>query len=208
MQSIHELNYRFNFKTFLGTFLVCIAVGIPQVNAGFDPVNDDTDIFLANPAIDANRPNVLLFIDNTANWNTAFANEKTALVDVITSLGEEYNVGTILFPETGGSNDNVDGAYVRFGIRQMTTGNKTVLANMYNSFDVQDDKANNATPALGMLEVYRYFSGGLSRATHGKVKSDYTGNATHETVTPTDIGNHPLPSNPSASSNFISPIVD
>ena len=32
----------------------------------FDPVNDDTDIFLANPAFTAVRPNVLIFVDNTA----------------------------------------------------------------------------------------------------------------------------------------------
>ena len=36
----------------------------------FDPVNDDTDIFLANPVISAVRPNVVLFLDNTANWSS------------------------------------------------------------------------------------------------------------------------------------------
>ena len=57
------------------TFVLCLFAGIPHVNAEFDPVNDDTDIFLANPNVTANRPNVLIFIDNTANWNTAFTNE-------------------------------------------------------------------------------------------------------------------------------------
>ncbi len=37
--------------------------------AAFDPVNDDTDIFLANPSFTATRPNVLVFLDNTANWS-------------------------------------------------------------------------------------------------------------------------------------------
>ena len=64
------------------TMSICMVTGIPQTYADFDPVNDDTDIFLANPSIISNRPNVLLYIDNTANWNTAFANEKTALVNV------------------------------------------------------------------------------------------------------------------------------
>ncbi|NIO42988.1 MAG: hypothetical protein GTO41_24215, partial [Burkholderiales bacterium] len=41
----------------------------------FDPVNDDTDLFLANPAYAAPRPNILIFLDNTANWNTRFDNE-------------------------------------------------------------------------------------------------------------------------------------
>ena len=40
--------------------------------SAFDPVNDDTDIFLANPNITAERPNVLIILDNTANWNTGF----------------------------------------------------------------------------------------------------------------------------------------
>jgi Tfp pilus tip-associated adhesin PilY1 len=200
-------NLRFNPKSFLATALLCFCSG-QAARADFDPVNDDTDIFLANPNIDANRPNVLIFIDNTANWNNAFTNEKAALVSVISNLGEEFNVGTMLFPETGNPNDNVDGGNVRFAIRQMTDTNKSVLANIYNSFHIQNDKGNNATPALGMLEAYRYFSGGYSRATHGKIKSDYTGNATHETVTPSDLGQHALPSNPSASSRFNTPIAD
>ncbi|MGH8223157.1 MAG: hypothetical protein ACREQZ_09295, partial [Woeseiaceae bacterium] len=49
--------------------------------AQFDPVGDDTDIFLANPLLQATRPNILFFVDNTANWNTAFAIEKQALIN-------------------------------------------------------------------------------------------------------------------------------
>src|SRR4051812_4077086 len=91
----------------------------------FDPVGDDTDIFLANPLLEATRPNVMIFIDNTANWNTPFATEKAALVNIVNSLvTDQFNVGLALFVETGGGNDNVDGAYIRFGIRQMTPTNK------------------------------------------------------------------------------------
>ena len=84
-----------------------------QMAAAFDPVNDDTDIFLANPSIAAERPNILIILDNTANWNTAFVNEKAALVSVVNSLTDNYNVGLAMFPETGGGNDNIDGGYVR-----------------------------------------------------------------------------------------------
>ena len=69
--------------------------------SAFDPVSDDTDIFLANPNITAERPNVLIILDNTANWNTAFTNEKNALVQVVNGLSEQYNVGLMMFPETG-----------------------------------------------------------------------------------------------------------
>jgi hypothetical protein len=40
------------------------AVPSPQPGwSAFDPVNDDTDIFLANPQIRPARPNVLIFVD-------------------------------------------------------------------------------------------------------------------------------------------------
>jgi len=208
MQFIHGPRKRVNMKSILAAFVLCFAAGAGQVQAAFDPVNDDTDIFLANPNHTQNRPNVLIFIDNTANWNTAFDNEKSALVSVIDALSEEYNVGTMLFPETGSPNDSVDGGNVRFAIRQMTTANKSVMSGIYSNFDKLNDKGNNATPALGLLEAYRYFYGGYSRSTFGKIKSDYAANATHETVTPTDLGEHALPSNPNASSKFTSPIAD
>ena len=32
-------------------------------------VNDDTDLFLVNPSLPAQRPNVLIIWDNTANWS-------------------------------------------------------------------------------------------------------------------------------------------
>ena len=176
MLSIQGLFSR-NNRTFIVTLLLCLCAGL--AHAEFDPVNDDTDIFLTNPNLDANRPNVLLIIDNTANWNSVFDNEQAALVQVIESLGEEYNVGTMLFAQTGSGNNNVDGGNVRFAIRQMTDTNKALLAGIYDDFVNEaaaqgGDKSNNAIPALAMLEAYRYFSGGYSYATHGKETSDYT----------------------------------
>jgi len=210
MNTFPTLKKNVRLKSLLGSFVLCLLGGLSQPQADFDPVNDDTDIFLANPNVASQRPNILLFIDNTANWTTAFTNEKAALVDVIDGLGDQFNVGTMLFPETGGSNDNVDGGYIRMGIRQMsndTHPNQTTLKNIYSGFDVNDDKGNNATPSEGMIEVYRYFSAGKSRASHGKIKSDYTANATHEAVL-ASLGDHPLPASPSSNSNYISPIVD
>ncbi|NIN36203.1 MAG: pilus assembly protein PilY, partial [Gammaproteobacteria bacterium] len=120
-----------------------------------DLVNDDTDIFLANPNVEANRPNVLIYVDNTANWNLPFNNEKNALRNVIANLSEVFNVGLMMFPETGGGNDMIDGGYIRYGIRQMSDDNKGVLTTMVNDFDILNDKGDNATTALGMVEVYR-----------------------------------------------------
>jgi type IV pilus assembly protein PilY1 len=78
------------------------------------------------------------------------------------------------FVETGGGNTNVDGAYIRAAVRQMTPTNKTALANLVNAFDQTADKSNNAVYGLTMAEIYRYF-GGLN-ATTGQVKRDAAGN--------------------------------
>ena len=76
-------------RAFMYSLIFCLSSGLSQpANATFDPVNDDTDIFLANPNLPASRPNVLLYVDNTANWNTPFTNEKSAMVNVINGLDD------------------------------------------------------------------------------------------------------------------------
>jgi Tfp pilus tip-associated adhesin PilY1 len=187
----------------LAGLLLLIATGFSM--AAFDPVNDDTDIFLANPNIVAERPNVLIILDNTANWNTAFTNEKSALVSVVNGLSDQYNVGLMMFPETGGGNDNVDGGYVRYHVRQMTSQNKSALASMVNNLDKTADKGNNATLGLSMYEAYLYFAGLASKASYGKAKTDKDG-TTDALLSP--LTGHALPASPTASSLYRSPVVD
>ena len=163
-------------RNVLKILVIAVLALSAQMAAAYDPVNDDTDIFLANPSIAAERPNILVIVDNTANWNTAFTNEKSALVSVINSLTSNYNVGLMMFPETGGGNDNIDGAYVRFAIRQMTSANKSALSTMVNNLDQTADKGNNATISLAMYEAYAYYTGSAARAGYGKVKRDFAGN--------------------------------
>ena len=139
--------------------LLTFCAMVPNGFTAFDPVGEDIDIFLANPSIAAERPNILILLDNTANWNTPFAIEKDALKTVVESLGEGYNVGLMMFPETGDPNDNVDGGYVRFAVRQMTGANKSALGNMVYDFNPTGDKGNNATFSLLMYEAYAYFAG-------------------------------------------------
>src|SRR5712692_4754301 len=88
-------------------------LALPQAGwSAFDPVNDDTDIFLANPAFNAVRPNVLIFVDNTANWSqstggvapldTKYGGVRAALTTVLTNVvTDAFNVGLSLFVETG-----------------------------------------------------------------------------------------------------------
>ncbi|MEO5331046.1 MAG: PilC/PilY family type IV pilus protein [Magnetococcus sp. YQC-5] len=178
--------------------------------AAYDPVHDDTDLFLANPNVTSNRPNVLIILDNTANWNQAFTNEKSALISVVSNLSEVFNVGLMMFPETGNGNDSVDGGYVRFAIRPMDSNNKTVLTSIVSNLDKganPGDKGNNATTALAMYEAYLYYSGAASLASFGKVKTDHASNLTHP-ATINNLGSYALPASPTAASLYNSPIAD
>ena len=69
---------------------------------------------------------MLIVMDNTANWSqsfgssTKFAAEKVALASVVNALKAQFNLGLMMFTETGGGNSNTDGGYVRFAIQDMT----------------------------------------------------------------------------------------
>ncbi|MPZ46741.1 MAG: pilus assembly protein PilY [Betaproteobacteria bacterium] len=151
-------------------------------------VNDDTDLFLVNPTIPAQRPNVVIIWDNTANWSqtvsgsTAYTIEKQALSTVINGLSDQFNIGLMLFTETGGGNSNVRGAYPRYHIRQMTAdsgsvpGNRTNLRNLITGLTETGptgDKGSNAQYARAMHEAYLYFGGRTALAGAGQVKRDY-----------------------------------
>src|SRR3989442_13016822 len=70
-------------STFLRAIATATLLLVPHTGwPVFDPVNDDTDIFLANPAFNAEAPNVLIFIANTATWNQAFDMETSGFISV------------------------------------------------------------------------------------------------------------------------------
>jgi len=180
--------------------------------AVYDPVNDDTDLFLANPNITSQRPNVLIILDNTANWNTPFVNEKNALVQVVNGLEDGlFNVGLMMMVETGNPNDNVDGGYVRFAVRQMIGAAKTNLASLVNGLHILNDKGNNNTVGYALHEAYLYYGGLQSRASGGKVKTDHDATTDPFLV---GLGSHALPgtsgppAKPVLNSVYRSPIVD
>jgi Tfp pilus tip-associated adhesin PilY1 len=189
----------------LGLLAGVFTLAIPGFGA-FDPVNDDTDIFLNNPNVPGERPNILIILDNTANWNNAFANEKSALVSTVNGLDDRYNLGLMLYPETGGGNDSIDGGYMRFGVRQMTSTNKGALSTLVGNLDKLGDKGNNSTLSLAMAEAYYFFNAKTNRASFGKVKTDWPGN-TGNSIT-SSLGSSPLPANPTAASAYNNPIAN
>lgn len=188
----------------------------------FDPVNDDTDIFLANPAFSATRPNVLIFVDNTANWAQAtgfpapldnkYNAVRTALANVVGAVNDNFNVGLGLFVETGSPNNNTDGGYMRYGIRQMTATNKTMLVSVINSLDINGDKGNSAVYSLAVNEMFNYFAGRLTFSGHGKDKKDagdrvwFAAGRQAHAGSPVAAG--ALPENGGTTQTYVSPIVD
>jgi type IV pilus assembly protein PilY1 len=142
--------------------------------------NQDIDLFLINPAIAPDRPNVLIIWDNTANWGqqvggqAAHSIEKQALSQVISALSADFNVGLMLFAEPGAGTSK--GGYVRFGVRQSTTANATMLANLISSLNINADKGSGAYYATALYEAYLYFGGKTAYAGAMQPKRDYANN--------------------------------
>lgn len=143
---------------------------------------EDIDLFIKTPVV-ADLPNVLIVIDNTANWNTAFAAEMAALASTVAGLPPgKFRLGFMMYTETGAGNDSPDGGYVRAAVRTMDPINKNLYQNLINSFDSGGDKSNNGKLGLAMSEVNRYFTGTTAYAGANKVKRDYAGNTSGSTA--------------------------
>jgi type IV pilus assembly protein PilY1 len=142
---------------------------------------EDIDLFLGNPTSNtSDLPNVLILLDNTANWNTAFNNEKAALVATFAGLPvDKFNVGLMMFsdPAVG---------HIRAAIRPMTAANRALYADAVDSLSVGGDRANARTLGRNMSEAWRYLNG-LESTDTSKVKSsnnsdrDYAGNTSAST---------------------------
>ncbi|MDQ0570455.1 type IV pilus assembly protein PilY1 [Variovorax paradoxus] len=138
---------------------------------------EDIDLFVGYNQTVADAPNVLFVVDNTANWTPMFAAEMNALASAFESLPTgKFKVGVMMFSETGGGNSNVDGAYLRAGVRLMDDATKAKYGTMIRNLDVSADKSNGGKAGKMMAEVYRYLAGQAPMAGNNKLKADYTGN--------------------------------
>lgn len=140
---------------------------------------EDVDLFAAAPISTADAPNVLIILDNTANWNAAFTNEIAALSAVVAGLpADKFRVGLMMFTETGGGNAGNDGAYVRAAIRTLNSANKLTYQYLVDNLGVLADKSNGGKIGKAMEEAYLYFSAGVPHAGNQKAKTDYASNTT------------------------------
>jgi type IV pilus assembly protein PilY1 len=142
---------------------------------------DDIDIY-SMPNTEGFRPNVLIILDNSANWSAAlkglpkcdsaaanvaskdedtkFGKEKCALYKVINSLSVEdlgqFNFALMLFNESPD-----DSGYPRKAFIQVkTAADKQSLLNLISGLARTGDNTNNASSATSFYEAYQWFTGG------------------------------------------------
>ena len=150
---------------------------------------EDLDLFTQPPPTSsADAPNILIIIDNSANWSAANQgwllekqgeSELKALANVVASsaVGINVNIGLMMFT-TGAPHD---GGYVRFAISSMTPANKAAFVELIGTstcvdgpnsvtggancilknFQSTAEKTNTASTdySATLFEAFKYFGG-------------------------------------------------
>ena len=156
-------------RTLAATFAAAAVLAGPSIACA-----EDIDIFTATPTTNA-KPNVLIVLDNSSNWsstlssntcntgntadNTKFAAEICALQTVMDRIPDNLvRIGLMMFAEKG-----TNGGYMRYGMRDMTSSNKTAFKNMLAGFvqngNGNDSSSSNQPYGYTMFEVFKYFGG-------------------------------------------------
>lgn len=185
-----------------------IAAALMVATAVQAQYSSDIDIYSGPTAVN-DAPNVLIVLDNTANWNAAFVNEVAALVSTVNALpANRFRVGLMMFTETGGGNSGNAGGYVRSAVRLLDTNYQTKLKALLNSLDSGNDKSNGGKAGLTMTEAYYYFAGKSPYAGNNKEKTDYAGNASGTAASNAvyAIAGNALPSR--SGTPYVSPILN
>lgn len=179
----------------------------------FAPVTllaEDIDLFKGGTPITGQKPNVLIIVDNTVNWNNnanhwpggkQAQEELEALSTVVGSLTGDVRVGLMMINSSAG--------YVRFGLRDMDATNRTGFQQMLAGMAV--NTGNNDVPTSQgdygalMYEAWKYFSG-ATNAVITSTQRDYAGNGSVNvsTYTAGNLAGNPLSS--STSSTYINPL--
>ncbi|HEY9210705.1 MAG TPA: PilC/PilY family type IV pilus protein [Methylotenera sp.] len=135
-------------------------------------VAEDIDIFTGASAGTAERPNVLIVLDNTSNWArqsqqwpgglTQGQAEVRSIKNVLDSIGNDINVGVMEFVTNGNAN-NI-GGFMRFPILPMDATNKAALKaemdEIFGDINGTNEKRNSGTPYGNMAyDMHNYFSG-------------------------------------------------
>lgn len=152
-----------------------LLIPVMALTIGLNPfyaIAEDIDIFTGASAGIADRPNVLIVLDNTSNWSRQSQQwpgglaqgqaEVRSIKSVLDSIGTDINVGIMEFVTNGDANKT--GGFIRFPILQMDAVNKAALKaeldEISANINSEKEKRNSGT-AYGnlMYDVYNYFAG-------------------------------------------------
>jgi type IV pilus assembly protein PilY1 len=174
---------------------------------------EDIDLFVASSTTTSTNPNILIVLDNSANWNSNSQgwptgkqgqSELAALYSLVGEVTDKVNVGVMML--TAGTGGNKDGAFVRFHVSQMTTTNKTALQNLIGTSgcvdgtepvtntpkcilknfntNTEQNGSSGSNYSHAMFEVFKYF-GGYSTPAHATAGDDLGGTPIDTTAGPT-----------------------
>lgn len=181
-------------KAFAELLLVLAAFG------GWPALADDIDLFVIPPSTSA-LPNILLILDNSANWSTnlpvadcAYADgsggpkadnpnqeqgkkvaiEKCALYNVIYALPTNADGSArvnVGFMLFNSQAGTGPGGYVHQAVLPLNSTNKTALLAKIKALTIDGDKGDNAPFAKSLYEGYLYYKG--ANAKYGKDGTKY-----------------------------------
>jgi len=186
-------------KLKMRSFCLLLVLGALGAFLSFRAMPEDIDLFSVDEDNNADVPNVLFVIDNSANWARQSQqwpgglqqgqSEARAIKTVINELRENsVNVG-MLEHSTEGSASDTDGGYVRFHIRPMNATNKAAfsahLDTIFDNINEPVEKRGQGNPFGDLFwDAYNYLSGGAqskggagtpaSRADGGGYTSTYS----------------------------------
>jgi len=155
-------------------------------------LGEDIDLFKGGTPITGQKPNVLIIVDNTVNWNNnanhwpggkQAQEELESLSTVVGSLTGDVRVGLMMIKDSAG--------YLRFSLRDMDSTNRTAFQQMLTGMaaNTGDNDVPTSQGDYGalMYEAWKYFSGKTNAAITSNQR-DYTGNGSVN-VSPYTAGN-------------------
>lgn len=161
-------------KNFLKSKLAAALLGIGMAVLCSPALPDDIDLFTNPQTSSSANPNILIILDNTANWarnDEHFpamkqgAAEAQAIEQAIAALGTSaanVNIGLMMFIDKGPA-----GGYVASAIQPMTSTNlanlDSILQGIYNCLSTGNSCGDNVPQGAPygniMYDAYNYFKG-------------------------------------------------
>ncbi len=150
-------------KYLLSTCTLALTLGLNHT-----VVAEDIDLFMENPAVSADLPNVLFMIDNSANWNsnlggmTKMELVHEALYDTVTDVKftDRVNVGLEIFSK----GNSPKGGKIFTAVNKLTAAEQATWKTRLYDTGLKTGtellpKTNNAPYALMMNEALLYYRG-------------------------------------------------